>query len=155
MVYLICIGAVLATAAESQAATKPVEGRVLKVLPFLLDQQGRNTVSPSLFDRDAYQEHLRKHPDKVSGIRYDVHWKVKRAAFETVTVRVELRGMFEDRVPRAKTIETTLDGRPSMHRWTELELTGEEYAQFGRITAWRSTLWCNGKMLDEYQSFLW
>jgi len=32
-----------------------VTGQVVKVLPFLMDQQGRIAVSPSLFDRDAYQ----------------------------------------------------------------------------------------------------
>ena len=155
LLVLSWFGAVIAAIAEPQQTTTSVDGRVLKVLPFLLDERGDNTVSPSLFDRDAYQEYLRKHPDKVSGVRYDVLWKAKRAAFETITVRVELRGMFENKVPRAKTIEKTLDGRPSMRHWTELEMSGTDFGEFGKINAWRATLWCNGVLLDEYKSFLW
>lgn len=149
------IGALWVTAAPAEAPAPPATGRVLKVLPHLLDLKGRNTVSPSLFDRDAYQDYLRKNPDKVSGIRYDVHWKAKKAELQKLTVRVELRGLYEDKVPRVKTLETTLDGRSSIGRWTGLELTGEDYRQFGTITSWRVTLWADGKMLDEYKSFLW
>jgi hypothetical protein len=146
---------VFATVAPAQQLAKPPEGKVLKVLPLFIDKQGHHTVSPSLFDRDAYQAYLMKHPDKVTGIRYSLLWKAKRAEYETLTVRLELRGLYEEKLPRSKTLETTLDGRASIRRWTDLELTGEDYVQFGKITAWRATLWCNGEMLDEYKSFLW
>lgn len=112
-------------------------------------------MSPSLFDRDAYQAYLRNYPEEVSGIRYDVLWKAKRGANQKLTVRIELRGMYDEQTPRTKTIETTLEGRDSIRRWTGLELSGEDYTRFGKITAWRATLWCNGEMLDEYKSFLW
>ena len=134
---------------------RPVEGRVLKVLPHLLDEEGRHTISPSLFDRDAHQAMLRKNPDKVSGIRYDVHWKVRHAGDETLVLRVELRGLYDETVPQEKTLEVTLDGRKSGRGWTGLELTGENYRDFGRITAWRATLWSGDRLLDEYESFLW
>ena len=53
------------------------DGKVIKVLPHLLDQAGRHSLSPSLFERDAYQAELRKHPEKVSGLRYDVRWRIR------------------------------------------------------------------------------
>jgi hypothetical protein len=149
------LGSVLVTAAAAEDPAPTLQGRVIKVLPQLLDKQGRSTVSPSLFDRDAYQAHLRTTPDEVSGIRYDVLWKAHGAVDRELTVRVELRGMFEDTVPRSKTLEFTIDGRKSIRRWSALKLTGKDYTAFGRITAWRATLWCDGKMLDEYKSFLW
>lgn len=152
---LLVLGAVLTAAAPAHAGPRAVEGRVKKVLPHLLDKQGRHTVSPSLFDRDAYQALLRKNPDKVSGIRYDVRWKARRATSRQLTVRVELRGLFNGKVPREMTLEETFDGRASIREWTGLELTGEAYTQFGKITAWRVTLWSDGVMLDEYKSFLW
>ena len=37
--------------------------KIAKVLPQLLDDQGRHTVSPSLYGRDAYQALLREHPE--------------------------------------------------------------------------------------------
>ena len=49
----------LMMASQASAAT----GRVLKVLPHLLDTNGLHTLKPSLYERDAYQAYLRKHPD--------------------------------------------------------------------------------------------
>ena len=37
-------------------------GRVYKVLPQYLDQKGRESLTPSLYDRDAHQAYLRIHP---------------------------------------------------------------------------------------------
>ena len=147
--------AVVVSAAHGQTLNEPVTGRVLKVLPQLLDKQGRHTVSPSLFDRDAYQAQLRANPSEVSGIRYEVNWKARGTEFQQLTIRVELRGLFEDKIPRLKTLETTVPGKASMREWTSLKLTGEEYIDFGSITAWRATLWCEETLLDEYTSFLW
>ncbi|MCU0787968.1 MAG: hypothetical protein MUC91_07220 [Verrucomicrobia bacterium] len=155
LTVLCLLAAGLCTAAPAQPSAKPPKGEVIKVLPQLIDLQGHTTVSPSLFDRDAYQAYLAKHPEKVSGIRYCVLWKAKEAADEQLIVRIELLGLYEEKLPRSKTLEITLDGRASLRRWTNLELTGEDYVQFGKITAWRATLWCNGEMLDEYKSFLW
>ena len=126
-----------------------------KVLPHLLDKKGCHHVSPSLFDRDAYQAQLRRNPDRVSGIRYDMHWKARRAEGLKLTVRLELRGLYEGKFPRETTLEKTYDGRASIREWTGLELTGNAYVEFGTITAWRATLWAGEELLDEYTSFLW
>jgi hypothetical protein len=147
--------AALTTAAPAHAASEAIGGRVKKVLPHLLDRNGHHTASPSLFDRDAYQAYLRRNPDQVSGIRYDVQWKARRAEGRKLTVRVELRGLYDGKVPRETTLEETYDGRSSIREWTGLELTGKAYAEFGKITAWRATLWSGEEMLDEYTSFLW
>lgn len=45
-------------------ASETVSGRVIKVLPLFLDTNGVDAISPSLFDRDAYQAELRKHPSR-------------------------------------------------------------------------------------------
>src|SRR5580704_12875379 len=76
-------------AAEANAA----EGRVLKVLPQFLDDKGRASLTPSLYDRDAYQALLRKNPAKRSGLRFEVQWKAKAPATEPLLLRVEMRGV--------------------------------------------------------------
>jgi hypothetical protein len=129
-------------------------GRVFKVLPLLLDQKGRVALSPSLFDRDAYQAQLREHTNQVSGIRYDVLWSASHADDAKLTLRVELRGQSQSNQPKLQTLETNVV--PGFFRkWTEIKLTGEEYRQFGGITAWRATLWDGDRLLGEDKSFLW
>ena len=152
---LLILVAVTVAESPAQEQTNAPAGQVLKVLPQLLDKQGRHTVSPSLFDRDAYQAHLRANPAEVSGIRYAVNWKAKQAKGRQLTVRVELRGLHEDKVPHEAMLETTVNGKTSMRKWTNVKMTGEEFTDFGKVTAWRATLWCDGTLLDEYKSFLW
>src|SRR5438876_12384074 len=57
-------------------------GRVIKVLPEFLDLQGRSSLAPSLYERDAYQAVLREHPERRAGIRFYVQWKTKGPAWE-------------------------------------------------------------------------
>src|SRR5215471_12204285 len=78
-------------------------GKVLKVLPFHLDQEGRIAKSPSLFDRDAYQAYLLQHANEISGIRYDVLWCAGSSVTNTLKLRVELRGLSTSKIPRFKT----------------------------------------------------
>jgi len=135
-------------------AAEAVTGRVDKVLPLLLDLQGRAALSPSLFDRDAYQAQLRQHTNEVSGIRYDVEWFAKNAGAQKLKLRVELRGLSEVNLPKLKTLETEV--APGWFRqWTPLTLAGDDYKSFGAITAWRATLWNGDTLLGEQKSFLW
>ena len=54
---LILLGSLSMAFADEAAA-----GRVIKVLPLFLDLKGHDALSPSLYDRDAYQVYLRQHP---------------------------------------------------------------------------------------------
>jgi len=129
-------------------------GKVVKVLPFLLDEQGRIAKSPSLFDRDAYQAHLRLHTNEISGIRYDVLWKAGKAEAGKLKVRLELRGTLADNVPKTKTLEAEIaPGKTG--EWTEIKFTGDDYHDFGAIVAWRTTLWSGAEQVAEQKSFLW
>ena len=148
-VFLLTLG-LFATVHAADAVT----GRVIKVLPLLLDQQGRAAISPSLFDRDAYQAKLRADTNLVSAIRYDVLWSAKHAKDAKLTLRVELRGVSTNTLPALKTLQTEVTpGRFS--KWTELRLDGGDYKQFSAITAWRATLWDGDQLLSEQKSFLW
>lgn len=68
------------------------EGKVIKVLPHFVDFQGRHTLSPSLYERDAYQELLRNHPEKRAGMQFEVLWKVSGPFSGPLRLRMELRG---------------------------------------------------------------
>jgi hypothetical protein len=135
-------------------ATDAVTGRVLKMLPFLLDLQGRDSTSPSLFDRDAYQARLRQHLKEVSGVRFDVQWKATKAPDSQLKVRVEARGVSADGSPRLKTFAAQVTAG-TFSRWTKFTLAGDDYKQFGSVVAWRATLWNGDHLLGEQKSFLW
>jgi hypothetical protein len=128
--------------------------RLLKVLPFFLDQQGHIANSPSLFDRDAYQAFLRINTNKISGMRFDVLWKAGKMPGEKIRIALELRGVGTNSMPRLETLETNVV--PGKYRqWTMLPLAGADYKNFGTVVAWRARLWNGDQMLSEQQSFLW
>ena len=130
-------------------------GRVIKVLPHFLDLKGRHSLSPSLYDRDAYQAQLRQNPEQRSALRFDVHWRATGAK-EKLKLRAELRGTAQGNQPRQTTLETEFEpGKNSMNRWTSLSLAGEDYKNFGEVTAWRVTLWDGEQLVGEQKSFLW
>jgi len=135
-------------ACNGEAAT----ARIIKVLPHLLDRDGRHSLSPSLYERDAYQHFLRKNPDKCSGLRFDVHWKAKAADGSRLKLRIEVRG--------SNTTEPSVREEPAprnhwYHRWSSIALDGEAYQQLGEVIAWRATLWEGDNLLAQQKSFLW
>jgi hypothetical protein len=134
------------------AAGAAPAAKITKVLPHRLDDAGRHTVAPSLYDRDAYQAFLRLHPDRCRGVRFDVHWKARGADPARLRLRVEIRAARE-----AKTIVLEQPVRP--RRWyqrpTGLMLEGEAYRRAGEVVAWRASLWEGDQLLAEQRSFLW
>ena len=150
---LLLILVLLGLVAAAQAADA-VTGRIVKVLPFFLDQQGQDATSPSLFDRDAYQAFLRLHTNDISAIRFDVLWKASNLKGATLKLRAELRGVGEHGLPRQTVLETEVT--PAFFRsWTSLTLGGDELKNIGALVAWRVTLWNGGQLLGEQKSFLW
>jgi hypothetical protein len=146
------IAALLWSAVAAPAAT----GRVLKVLPEFLDREGRTSLSPSLFERDAYQAVLRAHPEQRSGLRYYVQWKTKGGVWEPLTLRIELRGRAEGNLPSQLILEEALVNKHTLFtRWTGVTLSKDQYQRLGAVTAWRVTLWEGSTLLAEQRSFLW
>jgi hypothetical protein len=135
-------------------AADAVTGRVMKLLPLLLDKQGQDSTSPSLFQRDAYQMYLRENPTNIFGVRFDVQWKAAKAPAEQLKIRVEARGVSHDGSPRLKTYEAEVTAGTFSH-WTQFLMTGDEYKKFGVVVAWRATLWNGDTLLSEQKSFLW
>jgi len=150
---LVILLAFLGVAAAGRAADA-VNGQLLKVLPFFLDQQGRIAKSPSLFDRDAYQAYLRLNATNISGVRFDVLWKAEPATNADLKIAIELRGLATNSAPRVATLETNV-APGKYRRWTDLPLAGPDYKKFGSVIAWRARLWDGSRMLSEQQSFLW
>jgi len=148
MVTLFLLGSLAAASAVGST------GNVIKVLPFYLDFEGRDAVSPSLFDRDAYQARLREHPKDVSGLRFDVLWTANGMKNATLSLRTEVRGVDAGGMPRQTMLEKQI--MPGFFRsWTGLTLSGEDYKNIGSVVAWRVTIWNGDQLLDEQKSFLW
>src|SRR5262245_58449513 len=147
---LICLGVLLLalTGLPAEAAT----GRVMKVLPHLLDLKGRHTLSPSLYERDAYQARLRLHPEERSGIRFDVQWKSKGGVWEPLKLVVQLRGLPQGELPKEWVLEKAVEPGQWFSQWTSLTLQGLEYKGVGEVTAWRVSLWEGKQLLGEQKS---
>jgi hypothetical protein len=126
--------------------------RIMKVLPHRLDEEGRHTLSPSLYERDAYQAQLRKQPERVTGMRFDVQWKVRRTDAFDLRMRIEIRGS-ED--PSVHTLEERVQRRPWFNRWSSITLNQEGLRAVGEVVAWRVTLWRGSQLMAEHRSFLW
>jgi hypothetical protein len=140
----------LSTAFAGDAVT----GRVIKVLPLFLDLKGYEALSPSLYDRDAYQAFLRQHAEQRSAIRFDVLWKASDTGDTNLKLRVELRGIGQGGMPHLAALEQTVTPHFFRH-WNSLTLGGEDYKNFGELVAWRVTLWSGNQLLGEQKSFLW
>jgi hypothetical protein len=127
--------------------------KILKVLPHYLDEEGRHSLSPSLYERDAYQAFLRANPDKRSALRFDVNWKVRNAKNAPVILRLELRGSGQDLL---KPLVLEKPVKPHFFsRWSSLKLEADDYTNFGQLVAWRATLWEGSELRAEQKSFLW
>ena len=147
----LAVAAWLAAAVCASAAT----GKVIKVLPQLLDLKGRNSLTPSLYERDSYQAHLREHTNLCSGMVFYIQWKTRGQAMAPLKLRVDLRGVAHGNFPRELRLEQEAVPRHWFNSWAEIKLVGEEYKKFGQVTAWRVTLWEGDRQLSEQQSFLW
>jgi len=135
-------------------ASDAVTGRVFKVLPLFLDLKGHDALSPSLYDRDAYQVYLHQHTNEVSAIRFDVLWKAPKTAGAKLDLFVELRGIGANGMPTQFTLGQTVT--PGFHRrWTSMTLGGVDLKSFGQLVAWRATLWSGDQLIGEQTSFLW
>lgn len=130
--------------------------KVVKVLSHLVDSQGRHAVSPSHFDRDAYQAHLRSNPEKIAGLRYDIQWRSRLVKVPELEMRLELRG---EKLPidQSVTLSRKVDVRrlDLLSSWAQIALTREEFDRVGDVIAWRVTIWDGSVMMAEEKSFLW
>jgi hypothetical protein len=149
----LLLAACFLAAWSARAAT----GRVIKVLPQFLDLRGRASLSPSLYERDAYQARLRspKHTNEISGMVFQVEWKTKGTPTSPVKLRLETRGMIHGNTPEAVVLEMPVKPGGWFPHWTAVPLSPEEYRKLGAVTAWRVTLWDGDQLLGEQLSFLW
>lgn len=135
-------------------SAEAAEGKVIKVLPHLLDREGRHTINPSLYERDAYQAHLRKTPSEQSGIRYDIQWRARHMNGRNVLLKLEVHaGKGNSNKPIV--VEKTIKPRTWFSRWSGLQIDGEQFKHMGTIISWRVTLWDHDHMIGEQHSFMW
>lgn len=137
------------------AAVSASPGKLYKVLPQFLDNEGRHALSPSLYDRDAYQAYLRRHPAKRSALRFAIQWKAHVPPTEALVIRVEIRGTAQTALLPVTVLESTVHEHGWFSHWEYLKLDEKEYRKLGEVTAWRATFWDGDKLLQERKSFLW
>ncbi len=148
ILFLVCSLALLGEETKSSA-------RILKVLPHLLDANGKHALSPSLFERDAYQTHLKSHPEEVSTLRLDVNWMLRERFDVPLELRVEVRFGSGNSI---QTLKAKTSLRPKKLRkrgWTSVQLKKEEYDAAANLIAWRVTVWNGAQQIASQKSFLW
>lgn len=150
MLRFVILLATVALLSPEPAAADSV--KIKKVLSFYLDKEGRQSLSPSLFDRDAYQAELRGDPTKRSGLRFDVQWSAPAGA--NLVLRVDMRGAIGP-TNTTSTIQAHLKKSGPFSRWTRVKLSDEEYRKLGELVAWRATLHQGDLQVAEHKSFLW
>src|SRR5438552_2786813 len=136
------------TLALSISSAHAATGRIKKVLPHYLDKNGRHMLAPSLYERDAYQAHLRRSPGERTALRFDVNWKATGAGNADLKLRVELRNSKGSPL-EPLVLETTVKPGALFSQWSSVTLKGEAYEKFGELIAWRATLWNGHTLLAE------
>lgn len=151
---LLALLALALSPAALPASAPKSPTRILKVLPHFLDHEGRHTVNPSLFDRDAYQYELRKDPAQRGGLRFDVLWKTRVGRPGAFTLKLELRG---SKAPEQAPVVLTSRAfsRGGFSQWTRIPVRGADYDALGELLAWRVSLWRDEELIAEKKSFLW
>jgi hypothetical protein len=117
---------------------------IVKVLPHYLDAAGNHTNGPTLLHRDVYQDKLRKNPDLVHAVRYDVNWY----GSGEIKLRLELRSTKIG-------VETMIIEKVTRKHWTPILIDAATYKTFGQPESWRVSLWQGKKQVGAQQSFLW
>ena len=141
---------IIATAWAGCSAIQPQSGpNIVKVLPHYLDASGNHSDGPTLLHRDVYQANLRKNPNLVRAVRYDVNW---RGSGE-VKVRLELRSTKVGSETMIIEKVKTTSGRRT--HWTPILIDAATYKSFGQPESWRVSLWQGKTQVGEQKSFLW
>lgn len=130
------------------------QAKIIKVLPHLLDAEGRHSLSPSLYQRDAYQALLRKNPAMQSTMRFDVQWKAKGVKSSHLRIRLELH-MSKNESGKPHVLEVLAKRPRWFSKWSSLKLEEIDFPNLGRLISWRATLWDGDRQLTELKSFLW
>lgn len=130
------------------------EVHIRKVLPHLMDEKGRISIAPGLFDRDAYQQQLRQSSGRVSGIRFDIQWSAPRALRDSLTMRLELRTARRE-PGKPLILERPVRELRRRAGWSSLILNGADYSESGEVLAWRAVLLDGSCEVAEQRSFLW
>lgn len=130
------------------------EPRILKVLPHHMDEQGRISIFPGLFERDAYQRELRQGKIPTSGVRFDIQWQAGPHDKDGLTLRVTTRTAKKDAF-HPVVIEASTKGNRRIGGWSSVALDGPRYQEAGEVLAWRVVLLDGEREIAAQESFLW
>ena len=128
--------------------------RIVKVFPLRIDSKNRTALTPSLFDRDAYQAFLRKNPKQCTGMVFKVQSKVPAGSPTSLTAKLEVRGE-KAGDQTSFTAEKRLERDKFGSTWFQFDVTGEAWGRLKGVSAWRISLFDGEKLVSEQKSFLW
>ena len=150
--------AALLPAAGFAADPKPDESiRFIKVKLFFLDATAKSPLEPG---QDRYVEFERKRAlygaitpsdqRERYGNYFTFMWEATRPA--NVILRLEYRQQSLGPMVQTKEVAyTSAKGRTI----TRMQVTGDDYLQYGRVLAWRAQILEHGRVVAEKKSYLW
>jgi hypothetical protein len=129
---------------------------VLKVNHELIDVQG-NTQEDigDLVNRARYQDRLES-SGQFTGIRFFVHWKAPSTELHNLIVKIEAHGLDAGSGREAtEVLKKSYSDLPGFSGWTTLDLANDLFKKFGKLMAWRVSLWHGNELKASRQSFTW
>ena len=69
-------------------------------------------------------------------------------------MKIEIRGSGTG-LAKTETFEADVKPTGFFAKWASIVLDREDYKRIGEIIAWRVTLWSEGMIVAEEESFLW
>jgi hypothetical protein len=129
---------------------------VLKVNHELIDLKGETHEDiGDLVNRAKYQNRL-KSSGQYKGIRFFVHWKAAPSDVNNLLVKIEARGFDAGSGHESTEVLTqTFSDDRSTSGWTTLDLSNEVFKKFGKLMAWRVSLWRGSEIKTSRVSFTW
>jgi hypothetical protein len=129
---------------------------VIKVNHEFINQKGfTQDVIGDLVNRAKYQQELQS-SGAYKGIRFFIHWKSPSDDSRNIVVKVEARGLDADSGRETTEVLTKsyLDSQTASG-WATLDLTNDTFKKFGKLMAWRVSLWRGSEMKTSRVSFTW
>lgn len=88
-------------------------------------------------------------------MHFAIQWQASGKSAASLKLRIEARGTAKGDLPSSTVLEREVKPGGWFSHWIYIPITGEDYKKFGKLTAWRVTLWEGDHLLSEQTSFLW
>lgn len=151
---ITCLSGMLIPSLRADEVSTP-GFEVLKVNHEFIDSSGYTKEEPGdLINRARYQSMIRN-TDKVRGIRFFIHWKAPNNDGRRLAVKLEARGYDAGSERNSMEVITRRIEDVDSSGWISVDIDADRYKQFGKLMAWKVSLWSGNELKSSRYSFTW